>query len=49
MENPGEHRFDLPSATEPHLKFEQARVLGREGRSTSAAAAISSGSVPSHR
>src|SRR4051794_34783604 len=30
MENPGEHRFDLPSATEPHLKFEQARVLGRE-------------------
>src|SRR5215207_5188052 len=30
MENLGEHRFDLPSATEPHLKFEQARVLGLE-------------------
>ena len=28
--NLGEHRFDLPSATEPHLKFEQARVLGLE-------------------
>src|SRR5215217_999239 len=30
MKNLREHRFDLPSATEPHLKFEQARVLGRE-------------------
>ena len=30
LKNPGEHRFDLPSATEPHLKFEQARVLGCE-------------------
>src|SRR5215216_6226419 len=30
MENLVEHRFDPPSATEPHLKFEQARMLGRE-------------------
>src|SRR5215207_5582625 len=30
LENLREHRFDLPSATEPHLKFEQARVLGFE-------------------
>jgi hypothetical protein len=27
MKNRSEHRFDLPSATEPHIKFEQARVL----------------------
>ena len=30
MKNFSEHRFDLPSATEPQLKFEQARVLGCE-------------------
>src|SRR5215213_2477076 len=30
MKNLSEHRFDLPSATEPHIKFEQARVLGCE-------------------
>jgi hypothetical protein len=27
MKNLSEHRFDLPSATEPHIKLEQARVL----------------------